>query len=217
MRAIALLFGLIIGASASATDFNVGPYKLGMTNAQAAKYGLKDCAETESEIKCTPLFPALDIHRSSITFDRKTKRVVEIRATMTHFPFKGVSDMHMSTELAQSRYTHDQWFRMAEDMGALLRKSLDLKPCTSKLMKYDDYYTARKTEECHVLPDQTRTIVFGFNNTYDGGGRHRNDPHVTADVHLEKSWKAKGFVRQQKEELQERKKAAALKSFESGR
>jgi hypothetical protein len=204
-------------SSASAAEFNVGPYKLGMTNAQAAKHGLTDCKETWDAITCKPLFPSLDIHRSSIVFDPKTKRVVEIVATMTHFPFKGMSSTHVSTELAQSRYTDEQWFRMAQDMDSLLRKSLRLAPCTSKLMKYDDYYTARKTEDCHVLPDQTRTIMFGYNNTYSGSARHRNDPHVTAQVKLSKGWEAKAFVRQQKEATQKLKKEADLQAFQNGR
>jgi hypothetical protein len=74
--ACGLLFGLIAN-SAYANSFNIGPYRLGMTNAEAAKIHLSDCKTMlKTIVECKGTVRVLnETRRLTLQFSTRTKKL----------------------------------------------------------------------------------------------------------------------------------------------
>lgn len=81
---LAIIFVVVATSSASkAHSWNqtIGGFYLGMTNAQVAKIGLRDCKQkySYSDITCVPVLPALPGEtEATIVFEEKARRAIEM-------------------------------------------------------------------------------------------------------------------------------------------
>jgi hypothetical protein len=109
------LFGflLIAGFAAPAFSFNVGPYKMGMTDADARKVGIGICApdrDKVSRVACDVRgfgVPSEGVREASISFDR-SKRVVEIKMVIEK---DFVTDVYPKLEIKNcpEKWSNGRW------------------------------------------------------------------------------------------------------------
>jgi hypothetical protein len=88
------LSAVVFLVSASSHAFNVGGYRLGMNNDEAAKLGLADCAFSQKFARCTLTgLPEVDGIRGRGTVEFTNKRITEISASfMLKSPLLGPAD-----------------------------------------------------------------------------------------------------------------------------
>lgn len=200
----------------AANGMNVGRYMLGMTNSEAAKIGLDKCAATlRGRIECEPKFSDVsDLRRATLEFDPKSKRLIAITVKRTIFPKTSQSSL-ITSKSPMENWQDSDWVALTDALLAQTIRELHLPDCKSKLQERKNRIALRE-EYCHILPDQTREIISGFNDEYVGGRNGRNDPHVFTKVSASVSGEAKAFIRTQKLKQDERKKADRLKQFQNG-
>ncbi len=70
-----------------ATANSVGGYSLGMSNAEAAKIGLRDCKREGGFTVCSGNFtPTSKVISNALAFDEKSKRLVQLKVYMDYAP-----------------------------------------------------------------------------------------------------------------------------------
>lgn len=119
---------------AASKDFNIGPYRIGMTNAEASKPGLSNCEPDSIKrfMECDGQLPGEYFkYPIKLYFDMKTKRLERMTATFR------------------------DW-RSDDERIPAMRAALNLGQCPAEsLSPMEDWYSK---EKCYVRPDQYRSI-----------------------------------------------------------
>lgn len=129
-----------VGAAAL-TPFNIGPYRLGMTNAEAAKFGLSNCTPDSIHrfMECDGALQGEFADKPlRLSFDMKTKRLERMKAVFRDW----ASD---------------------DERIPRMRADLKIEPCPPNSGSPTDWYLK---EECHALPDNYRTIRWDPGRTW---------------------------------------------------
>lgn len=219
-KGLLVIVMLLAASSSGARDtkqpLDIGGYYLGMTNAQAAKIGLRDCKQkySYSDIECVPILPALPGETESrIIFDDKTRKVTDMYVLVSKEV--GTKASANSEVITPPPWSAQRWWQEVDALTNMVLAELRVR-CTSR---YKDIERTPHvmTEECHK--DQiTRRIRRGYNDVFEfSSGRHRgNNPHFQVKITLESGGEIRYRIRQESA-ARELKAKSKMSNFAAGK
>lgn len=143
MAALLVVLGCNTNA-AEITAFNVGPYRLDMTNAEASRYGLYNCSQVSASarMECEArLGGEFAEYPLKLTFEPRTKRLVSVVLRLRNW-------------------------KSDDPRIPAMRTALTIGACPAGSLSPKDNWYAK--EDCYVRPDQYRWI------RWDGGSEWRH-------------------------------------------
>ena len=195
----------------------IGGFYLGMTNAQAAKIGLRDCKKfSYSDIECVPELPVLPGDtKARIRFDAKTRTAVELQVQVVRKV--GPGHAHARNEGGKdAAWSSDRWWQEADTLANVVQERLGV-ACASR---YADAERENRvvTNSC-FLGDVTQRVRHGYNEVYESSsGRHLgNDPHFQVLLTLKKDGGEKLYRIKREMAAQSRKAESELRGFAAGK
>lgn len=126
---------LALPTLAAASQLQVGPLRLGMTNSEVLKVApLRSCAAEDGVIKCSSTIDVLGADTATdLVFDRRTKRLTEVSVRLLNW---ASDDARLQAAYAD----------------------LNIKPCPSEMT--GEKPTWFEKDECFAAPDQVRRVVW---------------------------------------------------------
>ncbi|MDM5181757.1 hypothetical protein PO883_31750 [Massilia sp. DJPM01] len=196
----------------------IGGFYLGMTNAQAAKIGLRDCRRkfSYSDIECVPELPPLPgVTEARIRFDAKTRTAVELQVEVVNKVGTGHSAGRKESD-KDAPWSPDRWWREADTLATVVQDRLGF-ACASRYTEVER--RERLVTNSCFIGDVTQRVRHGYNEVYESSsGRHRgNDPHFQVLVTLKKDGGEKLYRIQQEMAAQSRKAESELRDFAAGK
>lgn len=130
-RAIA---AIALASPLAAIAMNLGPYRIGMSNADAKRIGMYQCKESSWQVECRGALQVLGESRDvKLTFDVKSKRLVDASLSVVGPSWKSETARDILAELKASE-------------------------CKSNLEEVEIFSVA-----CYGRPNQVRRVVWSSN------------------------------------------------------
>lgn len=185
---IGMTLTMVVSISAAKDNYPrpaIGGFYLGMTNAQAAKIGLRDCVRkfSYSDIECVPALPPLPGDtEAKIRFDATSRKAVELRVKVVNKVGAKQSPTNNPRNV-DAPWSAGRWWTEADSLASIVQARLSV-ACTSR-------YKATEREKRIVLDscyvgDVTQRVRRGYNEVYEAstGRRSGNDPHFQVRLTL---------------------------------
>lgn len=212
---------LTIGTAASkeiSKTPEIGGFHLGMTNAQAARIGLSDCARqySYSDIKCVPNLPSLPGEvRAQIWFDAKTKRAKEMSVHLVQYVGTPASSIDTRRSIPPN-WSATRWWQETDKMMRIAVTQLGA-VCKSRFKDANSESRVR-TESCYV-GEVTQRVRSGYNEIHEAGNARNsgNEPHYQVLLTLKPDGGERRYRIMQQIAAKERKAKFSADDFAAGK